>query len=279
MTITDKMLQKAIQGDLINLEENLLSLPQEEASVYHHFGPGIYIREVHIKAGTFAIGHRQKKEHVNILLKGKVAMINGDDVNIVSAPLLYIGKPGRKCGYIIEDMVWQNIYATEERNIDKLEETFLDKSEEYKIYEKDYSIIMMEAYNEDREDYRKLISDLGMTEEEVRAQVENEEDIIEMPYGFSKLSVRDSYIEGKGVFLNAPVEAGEIIAVARINGKRTPVGRYTNHAKNPNAMFIDYGGDIYLVADKKINGCHGGNKGEEVTVNYRKAIEVSRCQQ
>jgi len=111
------------------LEAQMLKLPQVDCPVLHHFGPGIYIREVQMPAGTFAIGHRQKEHHFNVLLAGKVAILDDDGTpRVVSAPLMYSGKPGRKVGYIVEDVVWQNIYPTEETDIEKLESRFLDKS-------------------------------------------------------------------------------------------------------------------------------------------------------
>src|SRR3990167_9320396 len=62
------------------MEQYYLKQDQVECSVIHRFGPGIYIREVHIPAGTFAIGHHQKFEHVNIMLKGRVTILNENGI-------------------------------------------------------------------------------------------------------------------------------------------------------------------------------------------------------
>lgn len=123
------------------IEGGLLSLPQVECPVVHHFGPGIYIREVTIPAGTLAIGHAQKFHHLNILLKGSVAMIIDGAVKVVKAPLIFTGSPGRKLGYALEDTVWQNIYATEETDIEKLEDWIVDKSQTWQDHHKELSLI------------------------------------------------------------------------------------------------------------------------------------------
>ena len=260
------------------VESHLLDLPQVECPVVHHFGPGIYIREVTLPAGTLAIGHAQRFEHLNIMLTGAVAMV-GDDgqAKVLRAPMIFVGKPGRKLGYVLETCIWQNVYATDERDIDKLESMFLDKSATWQAHAE--ATKQLETYHrrDDREDFDLVVRMTGFTHETVRDQSENPHDQIKMPEGFApKFTVRDSVIEGKGVFLSAPVDAGEVIAPARIDGFRTPAGRYTNHAKNPNAKFVkDQSGDIWLVAIRRISGCVGGSQGEEVTVDYRQALALS----
>lgn len=260
------------------VEYRLLDLPQVECPVVHHFGPGIYIREVTLPAGTLAIGHAQRFEHLNIMLTGAVAMV-GDDgqTKVLRAPMIFVGKPGRKLGYVLETCIWQNVYATDERDIDKLESMFLDKSATWQAHAE--AAKQLETYHrrDDCEDFDLVVRMSGFTHETARAQSENPHDQIKMPEGFApKFTVRDSAIEGKGVFLSAPVDADEVIAPARIDGFRTPAGRYTNHAKNPNAKFVkDQSGDIWLVALRRIAGCAGGSQGEEVTVDYRQALALS----
>lgn len=267
-----------VKLDVEGLEAEMLSMLQAECPVVHHFGPGIYIREVTLPAGTLAIGHAQRFEHLNIMLTGAVAMI-GDDgqIKVLSAPLIFTGKPGRKVGYVLETCVWQNVYATEERDVDKLEATYLDKSATWQANEATRLLAAIDQHQGDREDFAALIALAGFSPETVRTQSENPADQIPMPSGYaSKVTIRQSPIEGQGLFLSAPAEAGEIIAPARLSGYRTPAGRYTNHSRNPNAHFMkDERGDIWLVASRHISGCCGGDPGEEVTVDYRQALALS----
>lgn len=262
-----------LQEQVGALESHMLQLPQAECPVVHHFGPGTYIREVTLPAGTIAIGHAQRFEQLNIMLTGKVAIITSEnETKVLEAPMIFVGPPGRKVGYVIETCTWLNVYATDERDIDKLEEMFFDKSESWKEHSS-----VVESRQDDIEDFYNLISEAGFTHDVVRSQSENEDDQIEMPAGYgAKVTVRNSKIEGKGVFLSSPAEADELIAPARIKGFRTPVGRYTNHSKTPNAKFVKSDtGDIYLVALRRIEGCRGGDQGEEVTVDYRQALSLS----
>lgn len=268
-------------NDLIEvgkIESFLLKMPQVECPVIHHFGPSIYIREVTLQAGSIVIGHVQKYEHLNIMLSGKVALLNDDNsVKILEAPMIFVGKPGRKIGYILETCVWQNVYATNETDVQKLEDHFLIKSEAFKINEESLKKIDFLERERDRDDFHLMLKQFGFNEETVRMQSENLEDQIEMPLAFkNRLTIRDSSIEGKGAFLSSTLLENEIIAPARINKMRTQAGRYVNHSANPNAKFIkDSNGDIWLVSIKKINGCVGGNHGDEITVDYRQALLLS----
>lgn len=264
---------------LEDLESHMLGLPQAECPVVHHFGPGIYIREVTLPAGVIAIGHAQRHEHLNIMLTGSVAIIDDGVTKVLKAPMIFVGKPGRKFGYVIETCTWQNVYPNpdEERDVDLLEAKWLDKSQTWQAHQAADLLGEIESRQADRDDFHKLIHQAGFTTEVVRAQSEDPTDQIAMPDGFgAKVTIRQSPIEGLGVFLSAPAEAGELIAPARVLGMRTPVGRYTNHSMDPNARFVkDDQGTIWLVANRRISGCCGGSQGEEVTVDYRQALSLS----
>jgi len=268
-----------------DLEKEMLEMPQADCPVAHHFGPGIYIREVTLPAGIFAVGHAQRYEHLNIMLTGKVAIVDGDQVRVLEAPLIFTGKPGRKVGYVLETCVWQNVYATNETDIDTLEAHYLDKSKTWEAYDKEHSKIEHALNQHNRDDYAQVLKEFGFDADTARQQAEEESDQIDMPNVFKAVvQVRDSNIEGKGLFLSWHIAAGQIIAPARIAGKRTPAGRYVNHSMNPNCKYVaDENGDIYLVSLRDIDGCKGGSKGEELTVDYRQALtlnkELSKCQE
>ena len=260
------------------VEVAMLEEPQAECSVTHYFGPGVYIREVRIPAGVFSIGHYQNKEHLNFMVKGKVQMLLDDGtVMELVAPVIYTAKPGRKIGYITEDMVWQNIYPTEETDVEKLEATYLTKSAFWAKSNEAKRKLEYLCRQSDRDDYEAMLKDLGVSHEIVKAESEKEDDQIPMPQGNFNITIANSQIHGKGVFATSPFVAEAFIAPARINDKRTPVGRYTNHSPHPNAkMVLLDNNDIAIVATKNINGCYGGESGEEITVDYRQVVKLTQ---
>lgn len=68
----------------------------------------------------------------------------------------------------------------------------------------------------------------------------------------------------QGLFAMHPIAAGELIAPAVIARTLTPAGRYTNHAKHPNAeLVIATNGDLHEVALRDIAA------GDEITNDYR----------
>lgn len=261
------------------MTNKVMDLPQADCPVAHYFSPGLYIREVTFPAGIFVIGHKQRYEQLNIFLRGKIAMFSPDGkVNEITAPMTFIAPAGAKMGYVMETAVWQNVYPNvdDQRDIDILEDRWLDKSAVWTEREKKESIKRRKKREEDRIDYLKVITEAGYTEDQVRAESENTDDLIPLPRGLeSALTIRNSDIEGKGLFASWPFDQDVIIGPARIADKRTPIGRYVNHSKNPNCEFIEMkNGDVYLRSLRPISGCKGGSQGEEITINYQDSIKI-----
>lgn len=256
-------------------EQAMLQLPQAECSVVHHFGPGICIREVFMSAGTLAIGHKQKFEHLNIMLRGKVLVANDDgSTQVLTAPMIFTGKPGRKIGYVMEDMVWQNVYATDLKDASAVEDLFVEKSEEWHADQAHRFAVESVSRAADRSDYDRLLVECGIPHEVAKQQSEDESDQIWIDN--STVRVAESPIEGKGLFATSPIRAGQVICPARIDGKRTQGGRYTNHSLFPNAVMVSLpNGNIDLVALTDIEGCKGGSMGTEITIDYRQALALS----
>lgn len=109
-----------------------LQHPQVDPHLVHHFGPGVCIREIQLPAGVFAVGHYHTKPTVNLFLKGKVLVLKEDNTTqLLEAPMIFTSYPGRKIGFIVEDMVWQEIWPSDETDIEKLEADFLNKEQSY----------------------------------------------------------------------------------------------------------------------------------------------------
>ena len=256
----------------------MLSMPQVDCPLAHYFAPGIAIRQVFLPAGSLAIGHKQKYPHMNVMLTGKVVMLNDNGTTTtLSAPLTFVGQPGRKIGYVLEDVLWQNIYATELSDASVIESHFIEKSD---AWQEQAAIKLAEeslSRAADRQDYLDLLSECGISHEIARKQAENVDDQTQVPC--ASVMVSDSAIEGKGLFATVAFEAGDLICPARLAGLRTQAGRYVNHSLTPNAMMIPLeNGDIDLVALRDIAGCKGGELGSEITIDYRKALALSGIQ-
>ena len=238
-------------------------LPQAPVSITHSFGPGVYIRQMEAKAGHIIIGHPHTTAHTNMLIKGKCLFLNPDGTVVtLEAPLTFAAAPGQKVAYVIEDMTWANIHATDETDVDALEAMYLDKK----------ALPDLPKIGYDGSDYALMLKDIGMSAELVR-EISELDDVIPWPHGNYKVKVGKSDIEGQGIIAVGDIAEGELIAVARLGAKRTPAGRFTNHSGTPNAKIVDdIDGNAYLIATKPIAGSLGGYSGEEVTVDYRQVL-------
>lgn len=131
------MLDAAARGDLEAAERFGLRIPQIACTVFHHFGPGFCIRELHIPAGTFLVGHAHKQPMANMLVKGRMVVSSSGRWSEMQAPLFFVGTIGRKAAIALEDSIWQNIIVTEETDPSKIEEIFIEHSDEWTAFHSD----------------------------------------------------------------------------------------------------------------------------------------------
>lgn len=281
--ISDRSIGPLTPEKVEAVESDLLKLTQADCPLNHLFGAGICIRCVTMPAGALVIGHGHRFADWNIMLTGRLTLLNDDgSLSEISAPKVFLGNPGRKIAWVHEKVTWLNLFATDETDAEKVEHIFLNKSKTWESDQRERRAIEYLSHQPDRDDFGKVIRDLGFSAEQVRKISEDESDQIPFPEGMvSRVMVLPSPIEGRGLFATQGIKAGEVIAVARIGGNRTPAGRFTNHSAAPNAKMLSRGGVVDLVAITDIKGCQGGQAGDEITVSYRQAIQerIQLCQQ
>jgi hypothetical protein len=262
--MTSELAPLSIREKIGMLEAEMLKLPQVHIPVKHYFAEGIYAREILIPKGTLVTGRLHRHESIDVVSRGEMSVVNdkGEAGRIV-APCTRFSPPGvKKAGFAIEDTLWTSIHAnpTNERDIEAIERAIYDDPPE------DLARFRIER---DREDYRKMLAEYGFTHETARAQSEYEGDQTAILMDAHGIMLAASPIEGHGIFATGSIPAGTIVAPARVSGKRTQVGRYTNHSTKPNAiMVLRSDGDIDLIATLNINH-------EEITIDYRESLKLA----
>jgi hypothetical protein len=128
-----------IENMLINSNSPDVIIGNSDAlPLTHSFSEGVYVREIFIKKGMFAIGKIHKFEHTFFLMKGKMLICSEEGVKEIEAPYYGISSAGTKRVVIaLEDTVFVNVHPNpnNEKEIEKLEDSFVVSSyEEYKNF-------------------------------------------------------------------------------------------------------------------------------------------------
>lgn len=277
-TRSSELTIKDLSGFHEEVKAKVLEAPQAQIDVLHIFEPGKYIREMRAKAGTIIVGAEHRYSTFNVFVKGAgdFKMPDGSFEHR-EAPQTFVSEPGSKIVYVTEDLVWQNWFPTEIKDVQLLEALLF--KEEPELLENQFKQYLLDwnSHEQDRRSFESAIEDIGIPLDQVEALVNNEDDQIPLPYGSYKVRIGTSSIHGKGVLCTANIQAGEIIGTARAGVSRTPLGRYINHSDEPNAIGIQVGDDIVVQALRPIRGVgsvHG--QGEEITVDYRNSVHLSR---
>lgn len=261
----------------LELAEALMKGEQTSNSIIHRFGGGLYIREAHYPKNTLIVGQEHVSEHMNVLLKGSINVIDGDgSTQTLVAPHMFVAKAGSKVGFTLEDVVWQNIYVTNSTDVEYLESTLFKSPDILKQHQEQKLLKEYPLHEEDRQDFLKMVKESGWTLEDIELASKHREDCIPFPDGSYSICAGDSPIQGKGMFSTAVIKQHSLIAPMRLGGCRTPAGYLVNHSKTPNAMaFVNDLGDMFLVAIRDISGMVGGDLGEEITLDYRQVMQVN----
>lgn len=138
MTLLENFKDIVTRND-VHQFENLMKQSDEqiELPLKHHFSEGLYARELFIPAGTIVVGKIHKYENLNIMVAGEMDVLVGDKIQRVCAPFIVVSPPGTKrIAKAITDVIWLTVHATEETDLNKIENKFIAQSElEYLEFE------------------------------------------------------------------------------------------------------------------------------------------------
>lgn len=247
------------------LQNELLKMPQANIVTTHTFLPGVYERAVTIPAWTVLTGAEHKTSYRVRLEKGTIAVNTDDGVKILTAPCEFESKAGmQRAGRVYdEEVVWVDIYD----NPDNCTDLAVLEDRLYAVPKCGLADSRTEAQKA-QIDYGLFLHQLGTTDTEILKIVHIESDLIDMPDGFF-VEIKPSSIHGLGLFATKNFEIGETVCPGRLDGKRTPGGRFINHSQNSNIRPELVGDNIFAVASRKINA------GDELLVDYRASMRVN----
>jgi hypothetical protein len=250
---------------VVALQNQLLKMPQVDIVTEHSFLPELYERKITIPPWTVLTGAAHKTDYRVRLEKGTIAVNTDDGVKVLTGPLEFDAKAGlQRAGRVFDnEVVWVDIYPNEDNCQDML-------TLENRLYEVPECGLADSRTDSQRAkiDYGLFLHQLGMKQTEMDAIVQIESDLMDMPAGVF-VQMRSSPIHGMGLFATKAFSAGEVVCPGRLGGKRTPGGRYINHACEANIKPVKVDDDIYAIA------LHEIQSGEELLVDYRASMRVN----
>lgn len=114
--------QKDARELVTALQEQLKRLPTQrdiDELTAHHFAKGVYMRELCIPAGHCCVGKIHREEHLNILLRGTIAVLTEHGVKRIDAPAIIKSSPGiKRAGYAFTDVTWLTIHPNPDNETD-----------------------------------------------------------------------------------------------------------------------------------------------------------------
>lgn len=121
---------------LLRLQEIMLAMPKGErveCPVRHHFGPGVYGREIFLRAGTRIMGKIHKHAHINNISMGRVVVATEFGTEKFQAPYQFISQPGTKrVVWALTDTIWTTYHPnpTDTQDLDEIEAYVIAKDYE-----------------------------------------------------------------------------------------------------------------------------------------------------
>lgn len=95
----------------------------------HHFGGGVYAKEMHLPAGSFVVQHKHEFDHLSVLASGRVYVGVDDAVSEYSAPACIVIKAGANhVVEAIEDAVWYCVHATDCADAESVDNQLIERA-------------------------------------------------------------------------------------------------------------------------------------------------------
>lgn len=251
----------AVQGAIVAVKEIMRGMPQVTIEPTHTFAEGLYARGILIPKGTIITGKVHKQDDLQVMVYGDILVKTESGEKRLEGFNMFASKAGyQQIGRALEDTLWVTVHATNSTDLDELEQI---------LFEDEPRVLDFKTGKpmDDCIDYHRMLAGVGISHATAWLQSINEADRRDI--SIPGVVVEPSPIHGLGVFAAQAYAAEDPIGMARIDGLRTQLGRYTNHSMNPNSRMVREGEDIALVALAEIS------KGMEITVDYRQSLALS----
>lgn len=105
----------ARRNAIMALQSTMASVTTQEhetCPLREHWAPGLYSREIFMRAGLCVIGKIHKHAHMNVVSKGKCVVYTEDGEKLIEAGETWVSLPGTKRVVLcLEDVLWTTVHA------------------------------------------------------------------------------------------------------------------------------------------------------------------------
>ena len=104
------------------------TLLEFDPKLAHHFGGGVYAKEMHIPAGNTIIQHRHNYDHLSVLASGEVLVLVDGVVSTYTSPACIVISAGKLHAIeAVKDSVWYCIHATDCTDIETVDQHLIQE--------------------------------------------------------------------------------------------------------------------------------------------------------
>lgn len=108
----------------------MVKMPQVMLETEHYRIEGVYCRLVKRAAGVLIVGKVHRREHLYVLMSGRLHVTTDDGVEEIVAPHVVVSKPGTKRAVLaLEDSVCMTIHRTDKVDLDEIEAELVEPDE------------------------------------------------------------------------------------------------------------------------------------------------------
>jgi hypothetical protein len=110
-------------SDIENIIEVVSEMPTAEFELKHLIADGIYVREMHVKKGTFIVGAIHKSETIAALVKGRLRLWTPEGMSIISAYCSILSPPDtQRMALVLEDTIFITMHRTDRLTVKEIED-------------------------------------------------------------------------------------------------------------------------------------------------------------
>lgn len=131
-----KELREQRRERILSFEAALMTLGEaknmkefNEGKISHHFGTGVYGRELFIPAGEVIVSKIHRGKTMSVIAQGSITVISEEGVTTLHAPHVFVsGEFTKRIVISHTDVVWVTAHGTDKTDLDEIENEIIAKN-------------------------------------------------------------------------------------------------------------------------------------------------------